>query len=101
VPYMADQQEGTLAERKSVGLALLLAYFFGPFGMLYSTVTGAIIMGGVMGAIMIYYMYTHVFFLDVAWLTCMIWACVAASQSGEKSVSTQDVGDSPLAPPAR
>jgi hypothetical protein len=29
---------------KSVGVAILLTIFFGPFGMFYSTVTGAIIM---------------------------------------------------------
>lgn len=33
-----------MANRKSVLLSLVLTFFFGPFGMLYSTVTGAIIM---------------------------------------------------------
>jgi hypothetical protein len=33
-----------MAQRKSVVIALLLTFFFGPFGMLYSTVTGAIVM---------------------------------------------------------
>lgn len=33
-----------MAERKSTILALVLCLFFGPFGMLYSTVMGAIIM---------------------------------------------------------
>ena len=32
------------AQRKSVLLSLVLTFFFGPFGMLYSTVSGAIIM---------------------------------------------------------
>ena len=32
------------AQRKSVLLALVLTLFLGPFGMLYSTVTGAIVM---------------------------------------------------------
>lgn len=31
-------------QRKSVLLSLVLTFFFGPFGMLYSTVTGAIVM---------------------------------------------------------
>lgn len=30
--------------QKSVGLAVILAFFFGPLGMLYSTVKGAIVM---------------------------------------------------------
>ncbi len=34
-----------MPERKSTILALVLCIFFGPFGMLYSTVPGAIIMG--------------------------------------------------------
>ena len=33
-----------MAQRKSIVLALVLTFFFGPFGMLYSTVTGAIVM---------------------------------------------------------
>ncbi|MBN3662084.1 MAG: hypothetical protein FQY80_03495, partial [Ornithobacterium rhinotracheale] len=33
-----------IKERKSVGLSLLLTFFFGPLGMLYSTISGAIIM---------------------------------------------------------
>lgn len=33
-----------MAQRKSVVLSLILTLFFGPFGMLYSTVTGAIVM---------------------------------------------------------
>ena len=31
-------------KRKSVLLSLVLTFFFGPFGMLYSTVPGALIM---------------------------------------------------------
>jgi len=33
-----------MAQRKSIVISLLLTLFFGPFGMLYSTVTGAIVM---------------------------------------------------------
>ncbi len=33
-----------MAKRKSVVVSLVLTFFFGPFGMLYSTLTGAIIM---------------------------------------------------------
>lgn len=31
-------------QRKSVLLSLVLTFFFGPFGMLYSTVVGAVVM---------------------------------------------------------
>ena len=33
-----------MTQRKSVVVSLLLTFFFGPFGMLYSTVVGAIVM---------------------------------------------------------
>jgi uncharacterized membrane protein len=33
-----------MAERKSTILALILCLFFGPFGMLYSTIIGAAVM---------------------------------------------------------
>lgn len=33
-----------MAQRKSIVISLLLTFFLGPFGMLYSTVTGAIVM---------------------------------------------------------
>ena len=33
-----------MAKRKSVVLSLVLTLFFGPFGMLYSTVVGALVM---------------------------------------------------------
>ena len=33
-----------MANQKSVVVSLVLTFFFGPFGMLYSTVTGAIVM---------------------------------------------------------
>ena len=33
-----------MPKRKSVGLSLVLTFFLGPFGMLYSTVPGALIM---------------------------------------------------------
>ena len=33
-----------MAKEKSVVLSLVLTFFLGPFGMLYSTITGAIVM---------------------------------------------------------
>ena len=33
-----------MPQRKSIVLSLVLTFFFGPFGMLYSTVTGALVM---------------------------------------------------------
>lgn len=80
----AQQHEPGVAERKSVGLALLLVLYFGPFGMLYSTALGAITMLVAMAVAMFY--FENMFFYAVAWLIGMIWACVAASWSGSHTV---------------
>jgi hypothetical protein len=42
ISYLRSSKK--LANRKSVLLSLVLTFFLGPFGMLYSTVPGAIIM---------------------------------------------------------
>lgn len=41
---MSDGVNKTVNVGKSVGVSLVLTFFFGPLGMLYSTVTGAIVM---------------------------------------------------------
>jgi hypothetical protein len=70
------------ASQRSVGVALLLTFFFGPLGMLYSTVVGALVMlglGFVLGILTL-----GLWFL-VAWPIQMIWAGVAAANSGYHS----------------
>ena len=63
---------------KSVAVAFLLAFFFGPLGMLYSTVVGAIIM---LIISLIAAFLTCGFSLLVTHPICCIWAVVAASMS--------------------
>jgi hypothetical protein len=73
-----------IQEPKSVGLALLLTFLFGPLGLLYSTVPGAIIM-----------LIASVFILPltfclgafIIWPICMIWAAVAASSANDALAS--------------
>lgn len=81
---------------KSVGVAILLAAFFGPLGMLYSTINGALIMiilpivllFGLVSAYnsddmvlrMILASTTIIYFL-LYWFICIIWAAIAASNS--------------------
>ncbi|MBL8963788.1 MAG: hypothetical protein KF787_10490 [Phycisphaeraceae bacterium] len=70
-------------ERKSVGLAFLLAVVFGPLGMLYTTVAGAIVMlivTAVVGAL------TAGVGLLVTWPACVLWACVSAARSQRRMV---------------
>jgi hypothetical protein len=82
---------------KSVGVAFVLTFFFGPFGMLYSTVSGGLIMLGVIAAVavltgIVVGLITLVTMglgavlailaplVGVAlWVVCIIWGCMAAS----------------------
>ncbi|AFL86769.1 hypothetical protein Terro_0422 [Terriglobus roseus DSM 18391] len=67
-----------MANRKSVVLSLVLTFFFGPFGMLYSTVTGAIVM---------LVLYVVLGIPTLGWAIAalhpiaMIWGAIAASRS--------------------
>ena len=56
--------------RKSVILSLVLTFFLGPFGMLYSTVVGAIIMGVLY---LVLGILTAGFALIVLHPICVIW----------------------------
>lgn len=61
---------------KSVGVAILLSFLLGPLGMLYSTISGGIIMMIVCGIVAI---FTLGFGLFLMWPICVIWAAIAAS----------------------
>lgn len=70
-----------VVDRKSIGLAFLLTLVFGPLGMLYTTVVGAIVMlvvSAVVGAI------TAGIGLVVTWPICVLWACVAAARHNDR-----------------
>jgi len=69
---------------KSMGVTILLTFLFGPLGMLYSTVTGAIVMLVVNVLIAI---LTLGFGLVFTWPICIIWAAVATSNYN-KSLSS-------------
>jgi hypothetical protein len=67
-----------MAKRKSVVLSLVLTFFFGPFGMLYSTVPGALIM---------LVLYISLGIITLGWAIAglhpiaMIWGAVAADRA--------------------
>jgi len=61
---------------KSVAVAFLLTFFFGPFGMFYSTVTGGIVM---LCVSFVAVFLTAGLSVLVTWPACIIWGCVAAS----------------------
>jgi len=59
---------------KSMGVATLLAFFFGPLGLLYATVKGGLIMmavGLLIGVI------TVGLGLILIWPVCVVWAAMA------------------------
>jgi len=66
---------------KSVGVSLLLTFFFGPLGMLYSTIWGGVIML-IVSIILGLVTLGLSFFLT--WPVCMIWGAVAASSYNKK-----------------
>lgn len=91
-----------LPAQKSVGVAFVLTFFFGALGMLYATVPGALILIGVsLGAILLAtlaiallsvvtlgigsVLFGLVPLIGVAaWITSIIWGCVAVSRHNER-----------------
>jgi hypothetical protein len=67
-----------MQKRKSVVLSLVLTFFFGPFGMLYSTVPGALIM-------MVLYVALGIptlgWAIAVLHPIAMIWGAIAADRA--------------------
>jgi len=82
-----------VAPAKSVGVAFLLTFFFGPLGMLYSTVTGAVIMilAAILGGLVVGLVTLGVGWLvwePIVWIVSIVWGCIAASnQSGTRIVT--------------
>ena len=66
---------------KNVGLAAGLGFFFGPLGMCYATLKGALIMFLVNIVIGIFTLGFGVF---LTWPICAIWAYVAAKKYNEQ-----------------
>jgi len=73
-----------IAKQKSVGVALLLTFFFGPLGLLYASVLGGIIM--IILSILIG-IFTLGIGLIFTWIACIIWAVVAVNMSNKKTVA--------------
>ena len=66
---------------KSVGISLILTILFGPLGMLYSTVSGGIIM--LILAVIIGF-FTLGFGVAIVWPISIVWGAVAVSSSNQK-----------------
>jgi H+/Cl- antiporter ClcA len=85
-PLTPQPQRIVVVPTKSVGLAIFLGVFFGPVGLLYSTVLGAIVMFVVN---ILVGLFTLGFGLFITWPICGIWAYVAAKAYNEKLLAGQ------------
>jgi hypothetical protein len=75
----------TVQEPKSVGVAFLLTLFFGPLGMFYSTINGALIMTGALfvGAAVVFLVTLGIgvlVWVPLVWIISIIWGCTAANE---------------------
>lgn len=69
-----------LIQSKSMAAGVLLALFFGPLGLFYSTLVGGVIMLVVTGVIAVFTLGVG---LLVVPLICVIWAVVAVNSHNE------------------
>ena len=76
----------TSPKSKSVGVAILLTFLFGPLGMLYSTVIGAWVMLVVSGIVGIQTFGGGLLFTRPV---CIIWGAISVSSANKKSVSQE------------
>jgi hypothetical protein len=85
---MANQpgQVTVVTQTKNMGVAIILTVLFGPLGMFYSTIVGAVVMF-ILSAIV--GLLTVGLGLIVMWPICVIWAAIATSNYNKKLMSTQ------------
>ncbi len=76
-----NQSTVVVTPTKSMGLSIILTVIFGPLGMFYSTIGGAIVMlilTGIVG------FFTVGFGLLITWPVCIIWGAMAVKGYNEK-----------------
>lgn len=76
-----QQNITVIGKQKSVGTAFLLAFLFGPLGLLYASVTGGLIM--IVVSIVLGIVTLGVGFI-LTWIISIIWAVVAANDANSK-----------------
>lgn len=83
-PQYLVHPQVTLVAPKSVGVAFLLAFLFGPLGLLYASVSGGIVMIFVMFVAALLSVVTFGLPMFLGWFACMVWACVAANGHNDR-----------------
>ena len=77
-------QQVIVTSTKSVAISLILTFLFGPLGMLYSTISGAIIM--IILSIVVA-IFTVGIGLAITWPISMIWGALAVSSANNKLIA--------------
>lgn len=102
-PPSYQQNIIVVGKQKSVGVAFLLSFFFGPLGLFYASVAGGIIMCILSIIIGILTLGIGLIFTQ---LICVIWAVVAANNANQKQAmgTVQNYGNNypsqqPMNPP--
>ncbi|MBB5395874.1 hypothetical protein [Mucilaginibacter sp. AK015] len=75
-----QQQIIIVAKQKSVGTAFLLAFLFGPLGLLYASILGGVVM---FFATIILFFVIPIIGAAIAWVGCIIWAVMAAQNANK------------------
>ena len=70
---------------KNMGIALLLAFLFGPIGLCYSTVKGGVIMFLIS---LVVILVTFGFGVLIMWIPCVIWAYIATNNYNKELMTT-------------
>ncbi len=70
--------------QKSVMLALILTLFFGPFGMMYSTILGGLVMLVFTSLVGVFTGGVGLFFM---WPLQLLWAGMAASNYNKRQIN--------------
>jgi hypothetical protein len=69
-----------IKQEKSIGLAMLLAFLFGPLGLLYVSIVGGILMLIISIVVAI---LTFGLGLLITWPLCIVWGGLAAARYNE------------------
>jgi hypothetical protein len=84
-PNQVQGQVLVVKAPKNVGVAVILTFFFGPLGMLYSTVVGGLVMIAVSAVVGVLTLGIGLF---VTHPICIIWGAVAASNYNKQLLSS-------------
>ncbi len=95
---MSQTAAGPIRERprKSLGTALALAFFFGPFGLAYASLTGALVMLAVCVVVLVPILlglHINAVLYFPVWMACVLWAAVAAYDHSPERPEAPEEGD--------